>query len=291
MKKYSFLKASEIVLIFFVILSGLTLGFFSGGFILNFKSVGFSVLATLQKGVYTVSNCVTGIFTSVRDISDLRKEYNILTQKLQDYEYLQRTNADIRKENERLREQLGFSIDFQYRNVSAQIIGRDGNNIFSGMTIDKGIRSGIKKGMPVVAIQNGTIGVVGKIVTVGMNSSIVMPVYDSNCHISARIQNTRDLGLVSGKGSQEQSLYLDYIRKRVLPEIHYGDIVVTSGENGNFMRDIQIGTISKISVTDAGTSLNIELAPSIDFSRLEVVFVVDQSAKNEKANTVETSSK
>ncbi len=281
MKKRTFLKLPELALAVLVLASSLMLGFSSGGFIINVKMVGFSCLSTMQMCINTVASKATAVFTSVRDMARLQEEYDALTEKLKDYEYLRRSNAEIRKENERLREQLGLLQSITYRNIAAQIIGRDADNIFSGITIDKGAMSGIRKNMPVIAIQNGSVGIVGKVVTVGLTTSIIMPVYDSSCNISARILNTRDQGLVSGNGSIDAHLSLGYIRKRVLKDIHYGDIVVTSGENGNYMRDIPIGTITKITVLDYDSSLEIEMEPIIDFSRLEMVFVVDQSAQNE----------
>ncbi len=281
MKRRAFLKLPELVLAVFVFISSLLLGLSSGGFIINFKTIGFSCLSVLQKGLHAVADGTSSVFTSVRDLARLQEEYDALTEKLKDYEYLRRSNADIRKENERLREQLGLSQTVSYRNIAAQIIGRDSDNIFSGITIDKGAMSGIRKNMPVIAVQSGSIGIVGKVVTVGLATSIVMPLYDSSCNISARIQNTRDLGLVTGSGSIDSPLSLEFIRKRMLQDIHFGDIVVTSGENGNYMRDIPIGSITKITVLDYDSSLQIEMEPIIDFSKLEMVFVVDQSAPNE----------
>ena len=135
--------------------------------------------------------------------------------------------------------------------------------------------------MPVIACQNGNTGLIGKVVQVGTFTSLIMPVYNINCTVSCRIQNTRDLGLVSGNGKHDSPLKMSYIRKRVLDELHYGDIVVTSGENNNYMKDLPVGTISKISVVDYNSQLNIELSPIIDFSRLENVVVVDMHEINE----------
>ena len=129
--------------------------------------------------------------------------------------------------------------------------------------------------MPVIALQQGTSGLVGKIVQVGLTTSVIMPIYNQQCVVSARMQNTRDLGLVYGIGSEESPLLMKHIRKRVLDELHYGDIVVTSGENNNYMSDLPIGSISKISVVDYNSSLDIELTPIIDFSKLETVIVVN----------------
>lgn len=275
-KSHRKFKVPEFVLAILLAISGILLGLTSGGFIINFNKVGFTIISSLDKGVNAVVSSVTGFINAVKETATLQQEYRELTEKLRDYEYLQRNNTEIRKENERLKEQLEFKETLTNKNYVAQIIARDPDGLYSGITINKGSRHGIKKGMPVLAIQHGNVGVVGKIVTVGIGTSMIMPVYDLQCNISARIQNTRDIGIVSGNGTEDASLVMKYIKKRVLEELNYGDIVVTSGENNNYMRDIPIGTISKITVLDYDSSLNIELNPIIDFSRLETVIVVDQ---------------
>lgn len=275
-------RLSECVLVLMIAFSGISLGFSGGGFIVNFDKLGFTVFSSLQKAVHAVENVFTGTVTAVRDMAHLRSEYQQLTEKLKDYEFLQRNNTEIRKENERLKEQLDFATEIKYRNIPAQIIGRNPDSQYSCITLNKGARNGIKKGMPVIAVQAGNVGVVGRIITVGVGTSMMMPVYDVRCNISSRIQNTRDLGIVSGNGSSDGALSLKYIRKRVMDDFNYGDIVVTSGENGNYMRDIPVGRISKITVLDYDSSLNIELDPIIDFNRLENVLVIDQYNENDR---------
>lgn len=275
-------RLSECVLVLMIAFSGISLGFSGGGFIVNFDKLGFTVFSSLQKAVHAVENVFTGTVTAVRDMAHLRSEYQQLTEKLKDYEFLQRNNTEIRKENERLKEQLDFATEIKYRNIPAQIIGRNPDSQYSGITLNKGARNGIKKGMPVIAVQAGNVGVVGRIITVGVGTSMMMPVYDVRCNISSRIQNTRDLGIVSGNGSSDGALSLKYIRKRVMDDFNYGDIVVTSGENGNYIRDIPVGRISKITVLDYDSSLNIELDPIIDFNRLENVLVIDQYNENDR---------
>lgn len=277
-------RVAEIVLGVLILTSGLFLGFSSGSFVVSFSKIGFTVVSTLSKGVSQVTGAVTGVVTYVHDMASLQKEYALLTEKLKDYEYMQRNNTEIRKENERLKEQLQFATDLEYRNIAAQIIGRNPDNLYSGITIGKGSKSGIKKGMPVIAIQNGNIGVVGKVVTVGISTSLVMPIYDSKCNISARIQNTRDIGIATGNGSYDKPLSLNYIRKRVLDDFNHGDLIVTSGENDNYIKDIPIGRISKITVLDYDSSLSIEIDPVIDFMRLENVLVVDRKTMNDRPN-------
>lgn len=267
-----------------VLFSGVMLTFSSGSFVVNFKAIGFSILSTVEKQVSAIGFGIKNTFGAVGELAKLRKNYDLLSKKLEDYEQMRRSNVEIRKENDLLKKQLDFSTSLEEKNCPAQIIARDNDNIFAYLTINKGSSSGIKKNMPVIAFQDGQSGLVGKIVQVGKWTSVVMPIYNVNCNVSARIQNTRDLGLVNGMGNVDAILSLKYIRKRVLDELHYGDVVVTSGENGNYMKDLPLGTISKISVVDYNSSLDIELLPIIDFSRLENVIVVNLHEINDASS-------
>lgn len=276
--RFSFrLKFPEFLFILLLLISSFSLAFSSGSFVLNIKNIGFSILSTIEKGVSTSVKAVTNTVNSVGELRKLKKEYDQLVIKLEKFEQLQRSNADIRKENERLKEQLDFVSSIEEKNIPAQIISRNLDDSYSYITIDKGSVNGIKKNMPVIAFQNGNQGLVGKIVQVGAFTSQIIPIYNMDNMVSTRIQNTRDLGLVNGQGSQDLPLELQYIRKRVMEDLNIGDIVVTSGENDNYKRDIPIGTISKITVLDYDTSLDIEVTPVVNFSRLESVVVVSSS--------------
>ena len=281
------IRFAELLLVIFIAVSSLLLGFSSGGFVLDFKRIGFSIVSTVDKGVHFVVDGVKNTINSVGELRRLKKDYNELVVKLEDYEKIQRANADIKKENDRLREQLDFSLSMEEKNIPAQIISRNFDTAYSYLTIDKGSVNGIKKNMPVVAIQDGNRGLVGKVIQVGTFTSQIIPIYNLDFTVSARVQNTRDLGLVNGLGSEDQPLVLHHIKKRVLDDnnLQYGDIIVTSGENANYMRDIPIGSITQISVIEYNSSLDIELNPIIDFSRLETVIVVNQKELNDRKET------
>ena len=271
----------EFVLALLLLVSGVFLAFTSGSFVVDFSRIGFSIFSTAEKGVFFVTNFAGRQFTAVRELSDLKRNYDELVLKLQNYEQMQRTNAEIRKENEQLKEQLDFVKSLEQKNYPAQIISRNIDKLYASLTIDKGSVNGIGKNMPVIAYQNGNIALVGKVVEVGRFTSTIMPVYSINCTVSARIQNTRDLGLVSGLGD-DTKLSLKYIKKRVMDTLNYGDVIVTSGENGNYMRNMPIGSISEIRVVEYDSSLEIDVAPLIDFPRLETVIVVDVKSETEE---------
>lgn len=275
-KKNSFrFKFPEFLFVILLIISGVLLSFHSGGFVVSLSRLGFSILSSVEHGAFTVANGVKNSVNAVNELFHLRNEYNSLVQRLNEFEEMRRSNAEVRQENERLRELLGFSQSMREQNFPAQIIARDLDRVYASIVINKGSSSGIEKNMPVVAYQNGMMGLVGKVSQVGRYTSTVLPIYNLNCSVSARVMHTRDIGLVTGGGYSDVPLSLQYIRRRVQDSLHYGDIIVTSGENDNYLPDIPIGTIQEVRVLDYNnSSLEIDITPAIDFSRLENVIVV-----------------
>ncbi|MCQ2610111.1 MAG: rod shape-determining protein MreC [Treponema sp.] len=275
------IRLPEIFFVVYLVAAAVMMSFNAGGFVLNFKQIGFTICSTVEKGIAAVTGYVTDTVGAIKKLTTLSREYDALLEKLADYEYMQRTNASIRKENERLKELLGFSESLVNKTIPANIISRGADNLHATIVVNKGSKDGVKKNMPVISVQHGTVGVVGKVVTVGYGTCQIMPIYDFNCSVSARVQNTRNLGLISGNGSEDVPLMLKHIKRKSIEELKYGELVVTSGENENYLKDIPIGTISKVSVVSYDNNLNIEIIPVIDFSKLENVIIV--SMKDYKA--------
>ena len=115
----------EFLLIGLLLLSNVILNFSSGGFILNLKKIGFSAISTVEKGVHFVTHGIGETFSAVKELKQLKKDYNDLVLKLENYEQMQRSNADIRKENERLREQLDFSVSLDDNVTNACLCSTD----------------------------------------------------------------------------------------------------------------------------------------------------------------------
>ena len=281
-KKQKGRPGSEIyVFIALVLFSFFTLFFSSRSVLMEFKSLGLSMYSGLRGGIHEVFSVVTNTFLSIQELASLKREYGELTDRISRYEQLERTSAEIRQENYRLREQLGFSQSLRYRHIPAEFIGRDPNNLFSAFVINKGRNAGVNVDMPVIAYQNGIQGLVGKVVYSGAFESLVMPLYDESCFISSRLAESRYEGITGGRGSAENPLVMRFIRKRAREEINYGDVVVSSGLGGIFPQGINIGRVNKINYDENELSMEVEIEPTIDFSRLEYVFIISATGDND----------
>lgn len=266
---------SLFVILLFV--SSILLWTSTGEFIVNFRNVGFSVASSFENVVFSIHSFFTGTVTSIMELSSLKEKYNELTEKLNKYEILENSTQTLKKENEELRKLLGFSNRIKTHNIVAEIIGLDPNNLYYGILINRGLKHGVKKNMPVIAFEKGELALVGKIMTVGAFSSVVLPLYDDRCFIAAKMEESRHRGIVGGQGSSSLPLIMRYVKKRVKDEVKVGDIIVTSGldDTSMFPKNIPIGYISKIAVHDYETSLELFVEPMVNFSTLEYVFVLD----------------
>lgn len=243
---------------------------------LSTRSFGLSLFSLSQSGISKMSDFFSQTVNSINELKKLRLQYAEMEERLNEYRQLERNISELQTENEQLREQLGFSEKIGYEHLSAEIIGKDPGNYFNTIMINRGKRDGVEINMPVIAFQDGFQGLIGKVVTVGACCSEVLPLFDRSCYVAARMQSSRYEGLVSGKGGDDSRLIMQYVKKHARSEIKYGDLVITSGMNSIFPRGIYIGRVRNIGGKEYDTSLNIELEPVIDFSRLEYVFVLSR---------------
>ena len=244
--------------------------------VLQFKDAGLSLFSGVRGGVHEVSSLVSRTALSVRELADLKREHAELLERVARYERLERSAAEIGQENLRLREQLGFAQTLRYRHIPAELIGRDPDNLFSALVINKGRHSGVANDMAVIAWQNGAQALVGKVIQAGAFESLVMPLYDGSSFISSRFAVSRYEGIVEGQGSPDSSLRMRFIPKRARDEIDQGDLVISSGMGGVYPPGINIGRVSGINYREYEISMEVELDPLIDFSRLEYVFVIQE---------------
>jgi len=258
-----------------VLISVLLLMLSSNSAMLNFKNAGMSIFLGARSGIYEISSFFSRTVLSISELSDLRREHSELLKQLERYDELERSNAEIIQENLRLREQLGFSRTLRYKRIPAQISGRDPDNLFSALLINKGSASGVKNNMVVVALQDGTQALVGKVIQTAMYESFVMPIFDNNSQVASRFNVSRYEGIVEGQGAAETPLIMRFVPKRARNEINIGDVIISSGMGGIFPPGINIGRISAINVIEYETTLEAEIVPMIDFSRLEYVFIIE----------------
>jgi rod shape-determining protein MreC len=212
--------------------------------------------------------------------------------KFKNYLFLQDVNDSLARENARLRNQLktSYYIDSvahhkvndtvykqQYEYIDAAVINNSVNRRNNYLTINKGSRAGVAKGMGVICPQ----GVVGKIVFVGEHYSVVQSLLHEDTRISAALEGTKDLGsfVWSDNLDPHEGLLYD-VSNSASPKV--GERVVTS-DLSLFPAGVQIGKISNLHSKSAkGPFLNMDVTIAVDFSKLQYVYVVNNKLAAEQ---------
>lgn len=265
---------TSITLVVIVIACLVSLGISTDSMALRPKEVGQSVIGLFQQAVSGIGGFFSRTVTSVGELRDLRAQYDGVVDQLREHEQVAGDVATLRDENTRLRDVLGFSEFIRIQNIPARVIAKEPGSFFSGLTINRGRTSGIRRDMPVIANQNGVQGLVGRVSDVGLSSSVVMPIFDLQSYVAARLQRSRHEGLVGGKGMATNLLSMGYVAESARSQISTGDLVITSGMRSIYPEGIHIGSVDAIRGEAYETSLQIEILPVVDFGRLEYVFVL-----------------
>ncbi|MBN1835219.1 MAG: rod shape-determining protein MreC [Spirochaetales bacterium] len=243
--------------------------------VLKPKQVGQSVTSVFQMAVHSVAGWFAGTWNSIGELKKLRQDLEQTRARLAEYERVSRDVGELRRENEALREQLGFARSLPTRYVAGEVIARDPGSQFSTIMVNRGRRHGVRKGMPVVAFQDGLQGLVGKVQMVNLLSCAVQPISDPTSYVAARLASSRYDGLVAGSRLPSGNLVMTYVRKLALTDIEYGELVVTSGMGQLYPEGIHIGRVREMTAKGYEASLELEVQPIVDFSRLEYVFILD----------------
>lgn len=172
---------------------------------------------------------------------------------------------EIDYENQRLKRLLLFKEQISYFMLPAQVFARDASLEFESIRINKGSNTGVKTGMAVLNYE----GVVGIIVRVASSFSDVLLVTDPNFSIDAMVQRSRVRGVVKGRSSNVSEM--TYLNR--LDDVLVGDTIISSGFAGFFPKGVIIGQVSKIDKKTFGVTQYVEIKPSVDFNKLEEVFV------------------
>ncbi|MFD8303479.1 rod shape-determining protein MreC [Streptomyces sp. NPDC059690] len=169
----------------------------------------------------------------------------------------------------------------QYGIKGAQVIAIGAAQGFSWtITIDVGASDGIKRDMTVL---NGD-GLVGRVTTVGPNTSTVLLANDPDFTVGTRMENSDELGFASGQG--DRPLRVELLNGKA--EVKKGDRLVTFGSEADkpFVPGVPVGVVSRVQPSEGGLTRTIYVTPYVGFTKLDIVGVVVEAPKKDPRDTV-----
>lgn len=210
----------------------------------------------------------SGIYHDYLDLVGVGRENRRLKAQIARLEGERTRMAELELENRRLAELLELKDAVGLSAVAADVIGSDATGLARTLVIGRGARGGLKSNMAVISNE----GVVGRLVAVSPNAAKVLRIDDHNAAVDTFDQRSRARGIVAGV--VDNGMVMKYVERT--EDVQAGDPIVTSGLDGIFPRGLLIGHVSRIKRGGPGLFMTVEVAPAVDFGRLEQVMVLTE---------------
>lgn len=221
---------------------------------------------------------LAAFFENINDLQNTYTENKKLKSRLEGLAKLEKEIADLKKDNNELREVLDKKDDLRsFTPIQATVIGRTPDRWYEQIIIDSGKKSGIQPDMAVITSK----GLIGKVISTSEMTSTIELLSSDNARyrVAAEIQlkgKKSVYGLIDGYDKEKKMLIM-----RDLPidqeKIKPGQSVITSGLGGIFPKGLDVGTVKELTLDQFGLTQTAYVKPSADFYDFEHVMIVARS--------------
>ena len=230
----------------------------------------------------------------------INEQYN----KVDYYLQLKKTNQQLVKENERMRnllkenfqspdtaskivtdsipyDTLGNRRKWVY--LSAKVVSNSVSSQSNFIVLGRGMGQQLKKDEGVIDPNNGVVGIV---TDVSENYAVVMSLLHKDSKINALLKNDpQGGGTIIWDGKEPNYLTMINVRKSV--KVAKGDTVLTSGITTTFPYGLMIGTVDQVEAEKSSNNYIIKLKSTANFYNLQFVYAIDNYQREEINKLVE----
>jgi rod shape-determining protein MreC len=237
-----------------------------------------AAISPMQEAVSKVTQPVGNFFSTLVRLPSIRRENERLREQVAD---LEARFAVVGSESARLHQLedlLGVqqSLGSDSETLAAQVISSGVSNFEWSVVIGRGADDGIRQDDAVVVGNASGARLVGHVARVTGGSAIVQLILDPDSFVAGRLDVAQATGLVQGNGSQDMRMRL------LLPSttVTAGEQVTTAAfrirglGQTQYPPNVLIGTVSRVLKSDTATEKYVTVRPAVDFSTLDIVLVV-----------------
>jgi rod shape-determining protein MreC len=229
------------------------------------KNFVYGATQPLHKMTWGLGARISGGLQNIASIKNAIKENQDLRARIDGLLADNSRIAELKKENETLKEALGLGLDKEYDLRMAETIGMD--MMADSLVVDKGAADMIETGFPVVTSNKVVIGRISKVYE---NFSKVDLITGKDITFDVNVSENATNGLAKGLGGF--GLMLDLIPKDI--EIRQGASVSTSALGGIFPEGFLVGMVDQVNKNDVETFQTATIKPAFEIGKVREIFII-----------------
>ena len=176
-------------------------------------------------------------------------------------------SINVSKIDTMMRDTLGRVRKFDF--LLARVVNNSTTEENNYVTIELGAKQGVIKDMGVA----GPNGIVGKVISVSDNYSVVMSLLNHNSRVSAMLKkDSTNSGYIDWDGKNASLITMHNVPKSA--KIKKGDTVLTSNLSGNFPEGMMVGTVATFTIDPSSAFYTLQLQTATNFYNLQYVYLI-----------------
>ncbi|WP_433335467.1 rod shape-determining protein MreC [Spirillospora sp. CA-294931] len=251
------------------------------------RDVGATVFGPVERASAAVVRPIGNTFDAITDAPGERRRADRLERenaRLREQVRSGRLDRDSAAQLDRL---LGSAGMGGYKIAAAHVISA-GQGFEDTVTISVGSRSGVRPDMTVMSAD----GLVGRVTRVGPATATVLLATDVTSSVGARLEETREIGIVQGRGRRglgdggATPMRLQLLNASA--PMRPGQRLVTLGSQGErpYVPGVPIGVVERIDKPAGGLTRTAYIRPFTRFTSLDIVAVVVAPPKTDPRDSV-----
>jgi len=239
------------------------------------RSTAQDVIAPLQRGIDSVVDPIADFFDGLGRADEIEAENQRLRDENAKLQGEVEQAASAVAENERFREIFDIPQIEDFSAIGATVSSGPVDNFSRTWRLDKGSSDGVVVDMPVIVGGSSGGALVGRVMSVARDSSVVQRIDDRNFSAGAQLVQSGQpgaIGAASGMADSNQLLFQLFDDGTAAVAIAKDDLVVTSGSAGSiYPAGLPIGKVTRAVAATATTQRDSRLQPIVDLDGVTVV--------------------
>lgn len=212
---------------------------------------------------------VSNVWRNYVDLRRTREENGALKGQIEQHRRTITGYEEKIKEIGRLQILAELETSLALPSVKARVIGGDPTQWYHSRILDKGMEAGLTRDCPAINAD----GVVGRIVQVSRNSSVLQLITDVDSGVGVLLENSRAQGVLKGEGRHEA--FIEYVGSN--EKVVVGEKVLTSGLDQIYPKGLLVGYVVATKPVKQ-VFQKVDVAISANVLKLEEVLVLKKES-------------